>query len=292
MKNVESLTAACKRKQLIGVAQRNLGAAFFILCTSCFITFTACSPKDQKQEDNTVTVREENREAKAMLQGVWHDAVTEEPYLKAVGDTIFFADGTSQPAFFRIVDDSIELGTNTYHIVRQTEHNFCFENGVGDEVQLVKPDEVATVQPEFISEEPKVISATEVVNVDSVVMHNGQRYHWYVTVNPTRYRVTRTTFTPDGVAVEKVFYDNIIHVSVFKSGQRLFTRDFNKHAYAADVPEDFLSQSILGNIRFSHTDAQGLHFYATICIPDGEQCYMVENLIGFDGKLTQRLLEN
>jgi hypothetical protein len=93
------------------------------------------------------------------------------------------------------------------------------------------------------------------------------------------------------VAVEKEFFDNIIHVSLFKLNQRLFTRDFNKQAYAENVPADFLSQSVLGNIRYSHVDARGFHFYATICIPDGEQCYMVETLVGFDGQLSLKLME-
>ena len=101
----------------------------------------------------------------------------------------------------------------------------------------------------------------------------------------------RTTYTPDGVAVEKAYYDNIIHVSLFHNNQRLFTRDFNKQAYAADIPEDFLQQSILGNITFDKVDAQGFHFDATVCIPDGESCYMIETLISFDGQLTMKLLE-
>ena len=253
----------------------------------------ACNRQEKQKADNdSNTTEQENSQAKALLQGVWYDSATEEVYLKAEGDTIFFADNTNQPAYFRIVADSIILGTNAYHITKQTEHNFWFENHAGDEVQLVRHEENDEgEQTEFISEQPAVITTSEVVNIDSVVNYDGQRYHWYITVNPTRRKVTRTSFTPDGVAVEKVFYDNIIHVSLFKAGQRLFTRDFNKQAYATNVPEEFLVQSILGNIRYSHVDAQGFHFYATICIPDGEQCYMVENLISFKGQLTQKLLE-
>lgn len=258
-------------------------ACWVLLC------FFSCNQKEKAQQQQVVSERQENKEAKALMQGVWMDSETEEQYLKVVGDTVFFADATSQPAYFSIVGDSIELGTNTYHITKQTEHNFWFENHAGDEVRLVKGDEDA--QSDFVSAQPQIISTTEVVNLDSVVMYGGQRYHWYITVNPTRYRVHRTTYTPDGVAVEKEFFDNIIHVSLFKLNQRLFTRDFNKQAYAENVPEDFLSQSVLGNIRYSHVDARGFHFYATICIPDGEQCYMVETLVGFDGQLSLKLME-
>ena len=157
---------------------------------------------------------------------------------------------------------------------------------------MVKRDKEDEDQPDFVEQAPKVISSTEVVKVDSVVYYGGQRYHWYVAINPTRYRVIRSTYTPEGVAVDNVYYDNIIHVSVFKGNQRLYGQNFNKQAYAADVPADFLQQSILGNIRFSHVDSQGFHFDATICIPDGESCYMVETLISFNGQVSMKLLEN
>lgn len=259
----------------------------------CLLLLTACGQGRQKASEASAdnVAPQENREAKALLQGVWQDSETEETVLRATGDTIYYADETSQPAYFRILGDSIQLGPNTYRIVKQTEHNFWFENHAGDEVRLQKADEAELDAAAFTSDEPQIISATEVHSQDSVVMYGGQRYHWYITVNPTRYRVTRTAFTPDGVAVEKVFYDNIIHVSVFKGNQRLYIRDFNKAAYSSDIPEDFLAQSILGNIRYSHTDARGFHFYATVCIPDGERCYMVETLIGFDGQLTMKLFE-
>lgn len=234
----------------------------------------------------------EDTEAKALMQGVWLDAKTDEVMFMADGDSIFFADPTSMPAYFRIVGDSISLGPDTYVITKQTAHNFWFRNHAGDEVQLVKSDEQnGDEQRDLSAQQPQVISTTQVVNVDSVVHYGGQRYHWYVTINPTRYRVARTTYTPDGVAVEKIFYDNIIHVSVFKGNQRIYSRDFSKQAFAADVPEDFLQQSILGNIRFERVDAKGFHFYATVCIPDDESCYLIETLISLNGELTMRLVE-
>lgn len=263
--------------------------------TVCFLLFLmltiSCGQKEKPQEETVIAATQEDREAKELLQGVWFDAETDETMFKAEGDTIYFADATSQPAYFCIVGDSILLGTNTYHVTKQTAHNFWFENHAGDVVQLVKHDEEDVDEPSFGSEQPQVITSSSVVNLDSVVYYGGQRYHWYVTINPTRNRVLRTSYTPDGVAVEKEYYDNIIHVSLFKLNQRLFTRDFNKRAFSADVPADFLEQSILGNIRYSHADAKGFHFYATVCIPDGEQCYMIEALISFEGKLSMKLME-
>lgn len=252
----------------------------------------ACSQVQQKGATATAdAAQQEDREAKAMMQGVWQDRETEQPVLKAVGDTIFFADDSSQPAYFCVVGDSLLLGDASYFITKLNEFNLCFQNATGEEVELTKHDEtIDEPVADFSIDEPKVISTTEVVNVDSVVMYGGQRYHWYVTVNPTRNRVTRTTFNADGMAVEKVYFDNIIHVSVFKQGRRLFTRDFNKRAYAADVPDEFLQQAILGNIRYSHTDADGLHFEATVCLPDGESCYLIETLVGLNGQLSLKLM--
>ncbi len=262
-------------------------------CSFIIMLLLAWSCGQQQPKPTTTAKVQENREAKAMLQGVWQDAETDEVLFMAEGDTVYFADPTSMPAYFRIVGDSIELGPNTYRISKQTAHNFWFKNHAGDEVRLVKRDEAedSEQQPDLSDQEPQIISTTQVVNLDSVVMYGGQRYHWYVTVNPTRYRVTRTTYTPDGVAVENVYYDNIIHVSVFKGNQRLYSRDFNKKDFANNVPEDFLAQSILGNIRFDGVDAKGFHFNATVCIPDGESCYMVETLISLDGQLSMKLLE-
>ena len=50
---------------------------------------------------------EENREAKALMQGVWVDAETEDVSFRVAGDTIFYADSTSMPAYFKIVGDSL-----------------------------------------------------------------------------------------------------------------------------------------------------------------------------------------
>ena len=131
----------------------------------------------------------------------------------------------------------------------------------------------------------------EVVKTDSVVMFGGQRYHWYVAVNPTRYKVQKTSYNDDGVGVENVYYDNIINISLFKGAEKLFSRDFRKQMYIKNVPPRFLDQAILGNMQFDHIDARGFHFNATLCIPDGASCYLIETLISFNGEVVYKLLE-
>ena len=249
------------------------------------------SCKHQGQTPPVAVEATENMEAKQLLQGTWMDELTEEVSFVCRGDTIFFMDGTSLPAYFRIVGDSIVLGGNAYHIRHQSGHVFAFENQAGDEVKLVKRDE----QPGDSIEVPHTIDVppivTEVVNRDSVVMFNGERYHWYVTINPTRKRVNRTAYNSDGVSVENVYYDNIIHVSLFQGRSRIFGRDFNKQMFAGNVPSQFLEQAILGNIQFLSAERDGFHFSATLCIPDEASCYMVEIVVAQDGSVSMKLME-
>ena len=44
-------------------------------------------------------------------------------------------------------------------------------------------------------------------------------------------------------------------------------------------------------MEYSHIDAQGLHFNATLCIPDGATCYMVESTISYTGVSSMKLVE-
>ena len=82
---------------------------------------------------------EEDREAKTLMQGVWVDAETEDVAFRVKGDTIFYADSTSMPAYFRIVGDSLTLSSGTsYAIEKQTAHIFSFRNQNGDLITLNK----------------------------------------------------------------------------------------------------------------------------------------------------------
>ena len=137
----------------------------------------------------------------------------------------------------------------------------------------------------------EILSVSEVLKMDSVVTFGSERYHWYIAVNPTKYRVVKTTYNSDGVGVDNVYYDNIIHVSLYNGSVCLFSRDFKKQMFEDMIPKKFLEQAILGNMQFDHADARGCHFNATLCIPDGASCYLVDILIGKDGQISMKLLE-
>ena len=266
------------------VRARLLSFIFLCLLLSSSISFISCSEKQEK-------AAEENRVAKALMQGVWVDAETEVVSFRVSGDTIFYADSTSMPACFKIIGDSLTLSSGTsYAIEKQTAHLFWFRNQNGDLIKLEKSEEPEDASA-FTHDQPKVMTYTHQVKTDSVVNFGGDRYHWYIAINPTRYKVSRHTFNEDGMEVENVYYDNIMHISVYRGGDRIYSSDFRKQQYEKLVPVSFLNEAILANMEYSKADAAGLHFNATLCIPDGASCYLVETLISYKGEMTMKLLE-
>lgn len=264
---------------------------FFGVATAMLLlAFTSCG----QQERPVGHEEDESQSAKAMLQGIWLDAEAEDIVFKAEGDTIFYPDSTSQPAYFRIVHDTLLIGEPAvkYLIVKQAEHIFWFVNSAGDTLRLVRSEE-AVDSIGFEVKRPEVLTVSQVVKRDTVVNHDGERYHCYVAINPTRYKVVVSNYNDDGVEVNNVYYDNIIHLSIFKgAGQRFFTRDMRKQQFASFVPESFLSQAVLDNISYVEADDRGLHFYATLCIPNAASCYLVEMIVSTSGELTMQLLES
>ena len=137
---------------------------------------------------------EENREAKALMQGVWVDAETEDVSFRVAGDTIFYADSTSMPAYFKIVGDSLTLSSGaSYAIENQTEHVFSFRNQNGDLITLHKLDEAEADSLYVTDTKPTVMTYTHQVKTDSTVSYNGARYHWYIAINPTRFKAVSYT---------------------------------------------------------------------------------------------------
>ena len=265
------------------ILNRLLTGALVVLCVSC---------GSKGRTDGSPLGVGEDREAKALLQGVWQDEETEEVSFWAKGDTIYYPDSTSQPTPFVIADGHLVLLSidARYHIEKQTNHVFWFKNQSGDIIRLVKSNE--PLPEEFVrGEHQRVMTYTEVVKQDSVVVYENNRYHWYIAINPTKYKVHTSAYNDDGLEVENIYYDNIMHVSLFHGATKFFSRDFRKQDYAGKVPEQFLSQSVLSNMEYAGVDAVGFHFVATICIPDGASCYKAENIISFDGQLKTKLIE-
>lgn len=221
------------------------------------------------------------------------DGETEDVLFSMKGDTVYYADSTSMPAYFKVVDDTLYIGSNVgYHIERQSNHLLWFKNQNGELMKLVKVDrEELQEQEEPQQPQTKIQTLTEVLKRDTVVFRDGQRYHCYIAVNPTRYKVIYHTVNEDGLDVDEVFYDNIVNVSIFKGASQIFKRDLHKRDYAGQVKADFLEKAILNDMNFKAADAQGFHFTASLCLPDGISCYLVDNIISERGDIHFKLAE-
>lgn len=234
---------------------------------------------------------QESREAKRLMQGVWNDDNTQVAVFRMKGDTVFYADSTSLPAHFRVVGDTLYVGSSTrYKIERQSEHVLWLKNHLGELLKLSKSDD-AEQDKVFDERETRILTLTEVLKRDTVVFYNGERYHLYVAINPTKYKVMCQAINNDGLEVENVYYDNIIHLSIYHGAQQVFSRDFRKPMYKEKVPVHVLSQAVLNDMEFDKVDAQGFHLRASVCRPDDALCYMVGHTVSFSGKLTTQLLE-
>ena len=243
------------------------------------------------QQPKPVEQREESREAKQLLQGVWMDEDMETAVFQMKGDTVYYADSTSMPAYFRVIGDTLYIGTSgRYFIEKQTEHLLCFKMPSGETARYVKSDDKELGRV-FEQTKPQILELTEVLKRDTVVFYEGDRYHLYIAVNPTKYKVSHQAVNDDGLDVENVYYDNIIHLSIFKGAAQLFSRDFRKQNYQSHVTPQFMQQAILNNMEFNKVDASGFHLNVSLCIPDDASCYLVDQVVAFNGQTSTKLLE-
>lgn len=250
-------------------------------------SFSSCRRNKNEQKEEAV----ENKAAKEMLQGIWVDEDEQSVAFKAKGDTIFYPDSTSQPVYFQIFGDTLVLhGANDmkYPIIKQTRHLFIFRNQNGDKVKCVlseDPDDNSF----FSSVRPAALNQGEVIKRDTVIEHQGERYHCYVQVNPTTYKVASQAYNDDGVAVDNIYYDNIINLNVYHGAQKLFGGDFRKQQFKGRVPEQFLNQGILSDLTLQGNDDKGIHFIASFIIPGASMSsYQAGITVEYNGKLIMK----
>lgn len=247
--------------------------------------FSSCRPSLQRS-----SVPEEDEEAKALLQGIWLDDNTETALLKIKGDTIYYSDVASAPVAFKIIGDTLmTYGAQPtgYKIEKQGEYIFWFHSAVGDVIRLHKAENTNDSLAFVHDREIPVYS--EVTKKDSVVTYNNTRYRGYVYINPSKIKVMRPSVSEEGLGVDNVYYDNIIHICVYEGKKCLFAKDITKQMFEEIVPQDFLKWAILSDMDFDGVDAKGYHYQATVCIPDGASCYMVNITISTDGQLSYKL---
>ena len=242
----------------------------------------------EKTSENTDT--QEDTVAKQMLQGVWMNE-DEVVAMRVAGDTISYSDSTMAPAYFAVISDSLVIrgATETrYEIVKQTEHLFEFRNHVGDIVKLMKSDNPGDAEA-FTKQAAPRINQNQLIKRDTVAVVADRKYHVYVQVNPSTYKVIRSTYNQEGMMVDNIYYDNIINVCIYDGGTRLFSRDMRKQDFAAHVPENFIRQSILSDITVDAITSEGVTLDAALCMPDTPTAYIVKMTVSPKGKLTMKV---
>lgn len=191
------------------------------------VALSSCGTPQQK-----ASALEENKEAKSLLEGIWLDDNTETALLRVKGDTLFYADAATAPVAFKIIGDSlITYGarTNGYKIEKQGEHIFWFHSAVGDVIRLHKSDTENDSLAFIHTREIPVYN--EVIKKDSVVTYDNVRYRGYVYINPSKIKVMRPGVSEEGLGVDNVYYDNIIHICVYEGRKSLYAKDITKQMF-------------------------------------------------------------
>ena len=265
-----------KKDRLLAITP--LLVAFMLVC------ILACRQSSPNAQNAT---RPEDKEAKQALQGIWMDADAGTPAFRAEGDTLYYPDSISQPAFFMIVADTLIVhGTKPmkYPILKQTEHLFRFLNLSGEEVKLVKSDTPDDDMSYFDTPKAVTINLNESMKHDTTVVFDGSRYYSSISVEPTNQKVVRDAYNADGMQVDNVYYDNMVYLRITRDNHLIISRHFSKKEFARHVPHGFLKQGILRDLIFTHIDDQGLHFSAEICQPDNPGSYEVGLVVNRFGK--------
>lgn len=252
----------------------------FLLTAMLVVVLGGCRNSGNQQAEPV-----DDRKAKAVLQGIWIDADEENVIFKIKGDTIFYPDSTTQPVKFMVVGDTmVLLGNNAsrYPIMHIGAHLFEFKNQNNDIVKLVKSDD-PNDSLQFVRHRSLVLNQGKVIKNDTVVTFDDKRYHCYVQVNPTTYKVYRSFYNAEGMEIENIYYDNIIHISIYAGASRLFSKDFKKSDFSKAVPGNMLKQCVLSDIELMSVGSNGFKYQTQLAIPDSPSSFIVELLISYDG---------
>ena len=257
----------------------------FITTSLLTILLIACN---NTKKQNSLE-QSENVKAKELMQGIWIDDESDIPLLFIKGDTIYYANSQSTPVYFKIIKDTLYTFGNElarYQIDKQTEYSFSFHSLADNIVKLHKSED-PNDSLAFSGKPVEIIPIyTEVTQKDSVVFYNGIRYRAYVYINPSKIKVIKTTYSEEGISMDNIYYDNIMHICIYEGRKCLFSSDITKQMLENVISTDFLQQSILSEMNFKNVDRKGFHYQATVCIPESSVCNIADLSVSSDGKLT------
>lgn len=253
--------------------------------------FYGCTSKENAAV-NLPSIQEDSS-AKNILQGIWMNQETETAAFYAKGDTIYYPDTINVPIRFFVRRDTLYMtgiDTIAYPIHKIGQNIFQFYSNTGEIIKLIRSDN-PNDSLYFIHKPVAPQPDNKVIKKDTVVYKDAERYHCYVYINPSNLKVYKTSYTDEGIAVENIFYDKVIHVCVYKGKECLFSQDYNKKSFVGLIPDDFLNQAILSDIEFDKVNRQGFHFNATVSIPDDVECYVTRIRIDNAGEVHMALIE-
>ena len=275
-----------KGKDFINQKNMDLKLIFGLI----LLLFSSCAtPSQQKEKEKAERVTDPN--VKSQLQGVWLDKNTESPVLKIEGDSLVYASKSDLRMRYLLVNDTLfvsGLHTVPYPVFEQSEYTLSLKTPMGDEISLYKAD-----RADLLLDEPKASDlkpVTQVIKKDSVIRTGKNRYHGYITINPTTIKVVRPGVTEDGFSIDNVYYDNIIHICVYEGRKQLCGKDIKRSMFAGIVPNEFLSVSILQDMYFWGKKNHKFLFRATLRVPDGPS-YYAKLFIDEENKIEVSLIE-
>lgn len=258
------------------------------------LSFVSCgsSSSDKKDSSN----QKENLEAKRLLQGIWVNNDSNMPFLCVKGDSLRFLNENEQMFEFKIYRDSLYVygyEVMRYAVDRQSEYDFWFHSLSDRVVKLFKSEnsEDSLYFSDTTADLEPIPLYTEVVKKDSVIYYNDRRFHGYVYINPSTYKVLKPGYSDEGIRTDEVFYDNIIHICVYEGTSSLFARDMYKEDFKSMLTDTFYKQSILADMEFDSVDEYGYHFTARLGIPDSFTHNLILMIISPEGKISMQLKE-
>ncbi len=122
-------------------------------------------------------------------------------------------------------------------------------------------------------------------------MYKDTRYRGYVYINPSKMKVTKTSYSENGYSVDNVYYDNVVHICVYEGRKMLYGQDITKKMFANVFPEGLLNQTILSDMNFTGVNSRGYHYQAILRIPESSVFNLVNITIDFNNKLNIKKAE-
>lgn len=261
--------------------------ALWSLCCLCSLLCLSC--KGTSSNNNNNTDIEEDLSAKQKLQGIWINDDIGMPFMRFEGDSVYYSDSGKMPVAFKVVNDSIIITgaeTISYKIEKQTDYTFWFKTLSEDIVKLSKSE---TPEDSLAFSEPAIdnlVQVSEKTQKDSIIIYSGVRYRGYVFVNPSSRKVLSTSIDQNGMTVDNVYYDNVMHICVYDGKKLLFGQDIDREMFSNVISEDILQKLVLSDMNFIGVDAEGFHYQALLSIPNSSASYLMNVDVSKDKHLS------